>query len=103
MARERAASTCDMPQLNQCVGMQTVTLTHYAKQKADYKCSLAEQRITGLECKPATLSAPPAPAEGLPLSVDIVYEPTALTDTVSDVITIVSPVGGTYEVPVTAR
>ncbi|KAK9832952.1 hypothetical protein WJX74_002566 [Apatococcus lobatus] len=82
---------------------QTVTLTHYAKQKADYKCSLAEQRIVGLECKPATLSAPTASLQGLPLSLDIVYEPIALTDTMTDVITIASPVGGIYEVPVTAR
>ena len=83
--------------------MQTVTLTHYAKQKVDYKCNLAEQRITGLECRPATLPGPAAPAEGLPVSVDIFYEPIALTETVTDIITISSPVGGTYEIPVTAR
>ena len=83
--------------------MQTVTLTHYAKQKVDYKCSQAEQRITGLECRPAALAGAAAPADGLPMLVEVFYEPVALTETVTDVITISSPVGGTYEIPVTVR
>lgn len=83
--------------------VQTVMLTHWAKQKADYKCTLRDQRILGLDCKPATFSAPPAAAEGTPVSVDVTYEPTGLTDGVTDIVSIASAVGGIYEVPVTAR
>lgn len=83
--------------------VQAVTLVHWAKQKADYKCTLRDQRITGLECRPATFSAQPATVDGVPFSVDMVYEPSTLTDAVTDVISIASPVGGTYDVPVTVR
>ncbi len=84
--------------------VQTVTLLHWAKQKADYKCALRDQRITGLECRPAAFTAQPAAGEtGVPFSVDVAYEPSSLNDAISDIISIASPVGGTYDIPVTVR
>lgn len=78
--------------------MQTIRFMHYVRDKAEYKCSCTNSDFS---FEPAVVQAPPAPKEGMELTVDVRYEPSAAGD-VSAKITISSATGGETVCKVTA-
>lgn len=85
---------------------QAFRFTHWLEDKADYKVAFKSSGTAvasgGAFSAQATLSAPaapPGPAAGVEVSVDVSFEPTALGEAIRDTLLLTSTTGGEYAVP----
>ncbi|KAJ9512718.1 hypothetical protein QJQ45_019009 [Haematococcus lacustris] len=83
---------------------QVFKFRHLLDDKADYKISMASGTKTVFEA-PAVVSAQAAAADGsgYECSVEVVFEPNAVSDTFRDTLVVSSPVGGVFECPLLGR
>jgi hydrocephalus-inducing protein len=81
---------------------QVFRFTHWLDDKADYKCTFKTAKGSAFECLPV-ISAPPAGPGGVEVSVEVHFEPTAMGESIKDVLMVSSMTGGEYQCPLVGR
>ncbi|CAG9464033.1 unnamed protein product [Pedinophyceae sp. YPF-701] len=77
--------------------------THLLNAPCDYTLQFASGGKAGFSCSVPKVTAPAAPPEGTEVSVDVLFEPSAIGEGIKDVLKLVSDKGGTYECPLVGR
>lgn len=72
--------------------------THYLQKKAEYSCSFSSKGEAGFECDRSVV-AHPAGINGVPVEMEVTFEPTAVGDNFRDTLVVSASEAGEYQCP----
>lgn len=81
---------------------QPFKFVHYLQKKAEYSCTFSSKGEAGFECDKSIVGHP-AGIDGVPVEVEVTFEPTAVGEGFRDTLIVSHPEAGEYTCPLYGR